>query len=110
MKTIVMIGGMSWESSVVYYQIINRRMNALLGGSHNARSLMYTVEFDEIAKLQHAQDWKALEKIMVDAARRLESGGADFVVICTNTMHMFWMRSKPRFPILSCILPMPWAF
>ncbi len=89
MKTIGLIGGMSWESSVVYYRIINRRTQEILGGSHSARSLMYSVEFDEIADLQHRQDWARLEEIMIDAAQRLERGGADCVVICTNTMHMF---------------------
>lgn len=87
MKTIGLIGGMSWESSVVYYQIINRKTKEILGGSHSARSLMYSVEFNEIADLQSRGDWATLDAIMVDAAQRLERGGADCVVICTNTMH-----------------------
>ena len=89
MKTIGLIGGMSWESSVVYYQIINRKTQELLGGSHSAESLMYSVDFGEIARLQHEGNWGALETIMVDAAKRLERGGANLIVICTNTMHMF---------------------
>lgn len=89
MKTIGLIGGMSWESSVVYYQIINRKTKEILGGSHSAKSLMYSVEFAEIVKLQHAGNWTELEKIMLDAAQKLERGGADFIVICTNTMHLF---------------------
>lgn len=87
MKTIGLIGGMSWESSVVYYQLINRQIKEQLGGLHSCRSLMYSVDFDEIARLQHQDDWDTLTEIMVDAAQRLEKGGADFIVLCTNTMH-----------------------
>ncbi len=83
-----MIGGMSWESSAVYYQIINRQMKEILGGSHSARSLMYSVDFAEIAEFQHAGNWTRLEKMMIDAAQKLEAGGADFIVFCTNTMHL----------------------
>ncbi|MEQ1604038.1 MAG: aspartate/glutamate racemase family protein [Pyrinomonadaceae bacterium] len=89
MKIIGLIGGMSWESSVVYYQIINRKTQELLGGSHSAESVMYSVDFGEIARLQHEANWAELEKIMIDAAKRLERGGAELIVICTNTMHMF---------------------
>lgn len=89
MKTIGLIGGMSWESSVVYYQIINRKTQELLGGSHSAESLMYSVDFGEIARLQHEENWAELKGIMIDAAKRLERGAADLIVICTNTMHMF---------------------
>lgn len=87
MKTIGLIGGMSWESSVVYYQIINRKVQEILGGVHSAKTLMYSVEFGEIAKLQHDGNWTELEKMMIDAAQRLEMGGVDFIVLCTNTMH-----------------------
>lgn len=89
MKIIGLIGGMSWESSVVYYQIINRKTEEILGGSHSAKSLMYSVDFSEIAALQHAGNWVELENIMIEAAQNLERGGADFIVICTNTMHKF---------------------
>lgn len=88
MKTIGLIGGMSWESSTVYYQIINRKTKEILGGSHSARSLMYSVDFAEIAKLQHNGNWTKLAALMIDAAQRLERGGADFIVLCTNTMHL----------------------
>ena len=88
MKTIGLIGGMSWESSAHYYRIINQAMRARLGGTHSARSLMLSVDFGEIERLQHAGDWTALASAMVDAARALERGGADFLLICTNTMHM----------------------
>ena len=87
MKTIGLIGGMSWESSLEYYRIINEQIKEKLGGLHSAKSLMYSVDFDEIEKLQHQGNWKEATKLMIDAAKRLEKGGADFVVICTNTMH-----------------------
>ena len=87
MKTIGMIGGMSWESSVEYYRLINRGVRARLGGLHSAESLMYSVDFAEIEALQNAGDWAAAADRMIDAARRLQAGGADFLVICTNTMH-----------------------
>jgi len=88
MKTIGLIGGMSWESSAVYYNIINRKVREVLGGFHCAKSVMVTVEFADIQRLQHAEDWKSLEKIMVNAAKQLEAAGADFVILCTNTMHL----------------------
>lgn len=78
---------MSWESSVEYYRIINERVKEKLGGFHSAKSLMYSVDFDEIEMLQRKGDWQGLARIMIDAAKRLEAGGADFIVICTNTMH-----------------------
>jgi aspartate racemase len=86
-KTIGLIGGMSWESSAEYYRIINEEVRRRLGGTHSARSLMWSVDFAEIERLQHAGDWPALTGLMVEAARNLERGGADFLVICTNTMH-----------------------
>ena len=87
MKTIGLIGGMSWESSLEYYRIINEQVKEKLGGLHSAKSLMYSVDFDEIEKLQHQEKWDELAKIMIHAAKNLEKGGADFVLICTNTMH-----------------------
>ena len=87
MKTIGLIGGMSWESSIHYYQIINQQIKEILGGVHSCKSLMYSVDFGEISKLQHNGDWDKLGKMMIDAALRLEKGGADFIVLCTNTMH-----------------------
>lgn len=87
MKTIGLIGGMSWESSVVYYQLINQRVNEKLGGHHSAKSLMYSVDFDEIKNLQFQGEWNEATNIMMDAAHRLEAGGADCIIICTNTMH-----------------------
>ncbi len=87
MKTIGLLGGMSWESSIEYYRIINETVKERLGGLHSAQNLMYSVDFAEIEKLQHTNDWVALTQAMIDAAKRLERGGADFLVICTNTMH-----------------------
>jgi len=87
MKTIGMIGGMSWESSIEYYRVINQAVKEKLGGLHSAKSLMYSVDFAEIEALQHAGKWDQATQAMIEAARHLEAGGADFVVICTNTMH-----------------------
>ncbi len=86
-KTIGLIGGMSWESSAEYYRIINQETQKRLGGVHSARSLMWSVDFGEIEDLQHAGEWDRLAEAMKDAAIRLERGGADFIVLCTNTMH-----------------------
>jgi aspartate racemase len=87
MKTIGLIGGMSWESSAEYYRIINQSMKAKLGGHNNARSLMLTVNFQDVEVLQHQNEWDSLGALMRDAAQRLQAGGADFIVLCTNTMH-----------------------
>jgi aspartate racemase len=85
--TIGLIGGMSWESSAEYYRIINREMQRRLGGVHSGRSLMWSVDFGEIERLQHEGQWDSLAEVMKDVAVRLERGGADFLVLCTNTMH-----------------------
>jgi aspartate racemase len=87
MRTIGLIGGMSWESSAEYYRIINQEANRRLGGVHSAQCLMYSVDFEWIKRLQHEGDWGRLGEAMKEAALRLERGGADFIVICTNTMH-----------------------
>ena len=87
MKTIGLIGGMSWESSIEYYRIINEVVRDKLGGVHSAKSMMYSVDFAEIELLQHQNRWDEATQMMVNAARQVEQGGADFVVICTNTMH-----------------------
>ena len=83
-----LIGGMSWESSAEYYRIINQEVRNRLGGVHSARSLMLSVDFGEIERLQHQGEWGQLTKQMIDAATRLQRGGADFVLLCTNTMHL----------------------
>ncbi len=87
MKTIGLIGGMSWESSIEYYRIINETVRDKLGGLHSAKSVMVSVDFAEIETLQHAGAWDELTARMIDAARQVQAGGGDFVVICTNTMH-----------------------
>ncbi|MCQ8229621.1 aspartate/glutamate racemase family protein [Pantoea trifolii] len=87
MKMIGLIGGMSWESTALYYRIINEQVKQQLGGLHSARSLMYSVDFHEIEKLQAAGEWQQAGEILAEAAVSLEKGGADFIVLCTNTMH-----------------------
>ncbi|MCC3439686.1 MAG: aspartate/glutamate racemase family protein [Oscillatoriales cyanobacterium] len=87
MKTIGLIGGMSWESSIEYYRIINEVTKSKLGGLHSAKSVMYSVDFAEIEALQHQSRWQEAAGLMVAAAQSLERAGADFIVLCTNTMH-----------------------
>ncbi len=87
MKTIGLVGGMSWESTLTYYRAINEGVKARLGGLHSATIVLYSVDFDPIEKLQHRGDWVGTADILSDAARRIEAGGADFLLICTNTMH-----------------------
>ena len=103
MKTIGMIGGMSWESSIEYYRIINQAVRENLGGLHSAKSIMVSVEFAEIEALQHQNRWEDLAAIMIDAARSLERGGADFVIICTNTMHKLYdyVQNHIEIPMLN---------
>jgi aspartate racemase len=87
MRTIGLIGGMSWESSVHYYWLINQETRRRLGGTHSAKSVMVSVDFAEIEALQHAGDWETLTTRMIAAARQAERGGAELLVVCTNTMH-----------------------
>lgn len=87
MKTIGVIGGMSWESSAEYYRLMNQHAKARLGGHHNARSLMTTVDFAQVEAMQRAGDWATLGTLMANAAMQLERGGADIVLLATNTMH-----------------------
>jgi len=87
MKTIGLIGGMSWESSAIYYRLINTGIRDRLGPLHSAQILMYSVDFAPIEALQHAGDWQGAAGVLIDAARRLQAGGADFFLIGTNTMH-----------------------
>jgi aspartate racemase len=87
MKMIGLIGGMSWESSAEYYRIINEGVRDRLGPTASARCLLWSFDFAEIEAMQHEGDWQGLTARMIDAARRLEAGGADILLICTNTMH-----------------------
>ena len=87
MKTVGLLGGMSWESTVTYYRLINEGIKERLGGLHSARICLYSVEFDEIEKLQHQGNWAKTAEILSYAAQSVEAAGADFMLICTNTMH-----------------------
>jgi len=86
-KTIGLIGGMSWESTIPYYRIINEKVKEKLGGLHSARIILYSVEFSEIEECQATGQWDRSAEILGDAAKKLENAGADYIVICTNTMH-----------------------
>lgn len=102
MKTIGLIGGMSWKSSVEYYRIVNELVKAKLGGLHSAKSMMYSVDFAEVEALQHQAKWAEAAKMLVGAAQSLENGGADFIVLCTNTMHKVAeeIQSNVKIPFL----------
>ena len=90
MKTIGLIGGMSYESTVTYYNVINSTINNTLGKHHSAKILMYSVDFEEIYYFMQKKDWDNAANILIDAARKLEKGGADFILICTNTLHLVY--------------------
>lgn len=102
MKTIGLLGGMSWESTIPYYQIINEAVRDRLGGLHSAKIVLYSVEFDEIERCQSSGDWEKSGEILGKAAQGLEAAGADFLLICTNTMHKVapQIASMARIPIV----------
>ncbi|WP_153464383.1 aspartate/glutamate racemase family protein [Sediminibacillus terrae] len=102
MKTIGLIGGMSWESSVEYYRIINEEVKNKLGGLHSAKCLLYSVDFEEIERYQAEGDWESAGKHLGEVAFSLEKAGADFIVICTNTMHKVidYIEDKVEIPVL----------
>lgn len=102
MKTIGLIGGMSWESTVTYYQIVNEVVKRELGGLHSAKVVLYSVEFDEIEKCQSNNEWEKSGEILGRAAQGLEAAGADFILICTNTMHKVFdqVQSYVKVPLL----------
>lgn len=102
MKTIGLIGGMSWESTVEYYRIINEEIKKRLGGLHSAKCLLYSVDFEEIERYQSEGEWEKAGQLLGDAAHSLEKGGADFIVICTNTMHKVIenIQAKINIPVL----------
>lgn len=87
MKTIGLLGGMSWESTAIYYRLLNELVRKRLGGLHSAKLVLVSVDFAEIAELQHAGDWTGAGRLLAEAARQLEAAGAECLVICTNTMH-----------------------
>jgi aspartate racemase len=99
MKTIGLLGGMSWESTVGYYRAINEGVKKALGGLHSARIAMYSVDFDPIEKLQHEGDWEGTAEILSKAALSVQAAGADFLVICTNTMHKVAHRIEDKIDI-----------
>lgn len=92
MKTIGLIGGMSWESSAQYYALINRAVRDRLGPPHSAKTIMHSVDFGEVERLQHLGEWDLLGDMLAESARNIEAGGADCIVLCTNTMHKLSAR------------------
>jgi len=102
MKTIGLIGGMSWESTITYYKLINEAVKERLGGLHSAKILMYSVDFDEIEKCQASGEWDRCGEMLAEISARLEEAGADFIVICTNTMHKVapQVQSAIHIPVL----------
>ena len=102
MKTVGLLGGMSWESTLTYYKVINETVNAKLGGLHSAKILLHSVDFDEIERLQSAGQWDRIASILTAAAGQLEAGGADFIVLCSNTAHRVApeIRESVRIPLL----------
>ncbi len=86
MKTIGLLGGMSWESTVGYYQAINKGVKASLGGLHSAKIALYSVDFDPIEKLQHSGDWEGTAKILIEGAKNIQAAGADILLICTKSL------------------------
>jgi aspartate racemase len=102
MKTIGLIGGMSWESTVPYYRIVNETVRERLGGLHSAKVVLYSVDFHEVEILQHEGDWDAAGALLAAAARSVEAAGADFLVLCTNTMHKVApaIEAAVRIPLL----------
>src|SRR5690242_6371038 len=108
MKTIGMIGGMSWESSVIYYQIVNREVQRRVGGVSSAKTLMYSFDFGEMSALQAAGRWAEATDLMTTVGATLARGGADFVMICCNTMHLMSeeVEKAARLPLLHIADPL----
>ena len=102
MRTLGLLGGMSWESTLPYYRIVNERVRERLGGLHSARLVLYSVDFAEIERLQHAGDWSGAGRVLADAAYALQRAGAEALVICTNTMHRVLDVVEPaiRMPVV----------
>ena len=107
MKTIGLIGGMSWESTIPYYRQINETIRERMGGLHSARVVLYSVDFHEIEQLQRAGDWDSAGAILAEAARSLEAAGAAFLVLCTNTMHKVasHIEAAVNIPLLHLVDP-----
>lgn len=107
MKTLGLLGGMSWESTVTYYQEVNRRVRHVMGGLHSARCVIYSLDFAEIEKLQHAGRWDEAGLILDDAAAKLKLAGADCIVLCTNTMHFVshGVETASQLPLIHIVDP-----
>jgi aspartate racemase len=105
MKTIGLIGGMSWESTVPYYRLINEAIKQRLGGLHSAKIVLYSVDFHEIEQLQRSGDWETAGRLLAEAARTLEAAGADFLLVCANTMHKVApaIEAAVRIPLLHVV-------
>jgi len=105
MKTIGLVGGMSWESTQEYYRIINQRVKEKAGGFHSAKIVLYSVDFEEVESRQHQGRWEELTALMIDAAQRVERAGADVLLICTNTMHLMAdsVQESIRIPLLHIV-------
>ena len=99
MKTIGLIGGMSWESTIPYYKVINEFAGRELGGLHNARIILYSVEFGELEKYMSAGEWDKIEIVLSDAAVKLQNAGADVILICTNTMHKLYAQIQEKLTV-----------
>ena len=98
-RTLGLIGGMSWESTLPYYRLVNQRVRQRLGGLHSARLLLYSVDFADVEAMQREGRWDDAAGLMVDAALRLERGGAEAIVVCTNTMHVLAPQIAARVPL-----------
>ena len=107
MRVIGLIGGMSWESTVLYYRQINEAIKERLGGLHSAKIILYSVDFHDVERLQHSEEWEAAGLLLADAARVLEAAGADFLVLCTNTMHKVApaIEAAVRIPLFHIVDP-----
>ena len=102
MKRIGLIGGMSWESTIPYYKIINEEINIKLGGLHSANIILYSLDFHELEKYQSKEDWEKVGEIIINAAKILESSKCDFILICTNTIHKLYdkIQNEIKIPII----------
>ena len=105
LKVIGLLGGMSWESSAEYYRILNREVRSRLGGQHSAELLLYSFDFDEMQRLQHAGRWDVAAARLVEVAKRLEDAGAELLVLCTNTMHRVAaeLERESRIPLVHIV-------
>lgn len=99
MKTIGLIGGMSWESTVEYYRLINEEIKTRMGGFHSAKCLLYSVDFGEIEPFMRTNQWDKIGQVLINAAKNLENGGADIILLCTNTMHKLFEQIQQEIKI-----------